>query len=261
MIKAKKHFGQNFLQDSFYLDKIISAMSNTTNTVVEIGPGLGDLTNKLISKRQVISIEVDKELEGYLVKKFSAEISSGAFRLIIGDATSDSVKNSLPERYDLVANLPYYVATNIILEALTDKRCKNILVLMQKEVAHKFCAPCQDSEYGSISVLAEIVSRSREVLFDIPPEAFTPQPKVVSSVFKIAKLDEIDLEVFSNVSKILRVAFVAPRKTLFKNLSIFFDKDKVEQITEELQIDRKKRPHEITAKDFISLSGCLIKNN
>lgn len=257
MIKAKKHFGQNFLQDDFYLDKIVQAMSEITNTVVEIGPGLGDLTNKLLKKRGVISIEVDLELQSNLVKKFSAELLAGTFELIIGDATSDEIKQRLPDRYDLVANLPYYVATNIILEALSDTRCKNILVLVQKEVAHKFCAKSQSSEYGSISVLAEIVSISREVLFDIPPTAFDPVPKVISSVIKIVKKDNIDTGLFNDVSKLLKMAFSAPRKTLFKNLSQFISRDSVAEAFERLNIDHKKRPHEISADTFISLSGCL----
>jgi len=259
MVKAKKHFGQNFLQDSFYLDKIISAMPNTTNTVVEIGPGLGDLTDKLLKKRYVISIEVDRELESFLVKRFEKELSSGQFRLIMGDATDEQIKNNLPSKYDMIANLPYYAATNIILNALTDVKCENILVLVQKEVAHKFCASCQSSDYGSISVLTEMVASKREVLFDIPPEAFTPSPKVVSSVMKIIKNDKFDSKLFENVSKLLRIAFAMPRKTIAKNLAQVFDKETITTTLEEMKIDHKKRPHEITTHQFISLSGCLIK--
>ena len=259
MIKAKKQFGQNFLQDSFYLEKIISAMPEDSNTVVEIGPGLGDLTSKLLNKRQVISIEVDKELESTLRAKFSTELSSGSFRLIMADATAEETKSLLPDSYDLVANLPYYVATNIVLNALSDKRCKNITVLVQKEVAHKFCSNSRDSDYGSISVLAEIASKSRSVLFDIPPEAFMPAPKVVSSVMRIDKKENFDQTGFDKVSKLLRLAFAMPRKTIMKNLSLTIDKSSVIDALDDIGIEHNKRPHEITAQQFLGLSGCLIK--
>lgn len=259
MVKAKKHFGQNFLQDSFYLDKIISAMPDTDRQVVEIGPGLGDLTDKLLKKRKVISIEVDKELDGVLKNRFHTELESGRFRLIIGDATTEDVKAALPEAYDLVANLPYYVATNMILTALSDDRCKNIVVLVQKEVAHKFCADCGDSDYGSISVLTQLAACKRAVLFDVPPNAFVPAPKVVSAVIKIEKSDSIDKTQVLNVSKLLKLAFAAPRKTALKNLSNTFDKTTLHNLFDELGIDHNKRPHEITAQNFIQLSGCLIK--
>ena len=235
-------------------------MPCTSNIIVEIGPGLGDLTEKLLNKRQVISIEVDKDLESILRKRFPQELSDGSFRLIMGDATKEETKMLLPDSYELVANLPYYVATNIILNALSDNRCKNIMVLVQKEVASRFCAKPHDSDYGSISVLAEIASTNRIILFDIPPEAFAPAPKVISSFILINKNDNLDLELLERVSKFLKIAFATPRKTILKNLSIIFDKSAVASALDSLGIEHNKRPHEITAKNFIYLSGCLLKN-
>jgi 16S rRNA (adenine1518-N6/adenine1519-N6)-dimethyltransferase len=257
MIRAKKHFGQNFLQDNYYLDKIIQAIPvGNSNTILEIGPGLGDLTERLLQKKEVISIEVDEDLYKILVSKFEPEISSGKLKLILGDALSELEHGSnMPNKYDLVANLPYYVATNIVLKALFDDKCQNVLVLVQKEVAKKFCAQSGSSEYGAISVLADLCGQ-RYLLFDIPASAFKPAPKIISSVMLIKK-ESIQHDLLVSVSKLLRIAFAAPRKILFKNLSSVYDKELISAAFVDLGIDRDKRPHEISSEIYIKLIGYL----
>jgi len=256
MVKAKKHFGQNFLQDSYYLDKIVQAIPANDSVILEIGPGLGDLTERLLQKKEVVSIEVDGDLYKILISKFEPEIKSGKLKLILGDALGELEHGSnLPNKYDLVANLPYYVATNIILKALFDDKCQNILVLIQKEVAQKFCAQSGASEYGAISVLADLCGQ-RSLLFDIPPTAFDPAPKVVSSVMLINK-KSVNLDEITLVSKLLRVAFAAPRKTLFKNLSSTYDKGLLATAFSDLSIVREKRPHEIASQTYLKLLGYL----
>jgi 16S rRNA (adenine1518-N6/adenine1519-N6)-dimethyltransferase len=256
MIKAKKHYGQNFLQDNYYLDKIIQAIPANSSAILEIGPGLGDLTERLLKKKEVVSIEVDEDLYKILISKFEPEIKSNMLKLILGDALRELEHGSnLPDKYDLVANLPYYVATNIILKALFDDRCQNILVLIQKEVAKKFCAQSGTSEYGAISVLADLCGQ-RYILFDIPPNAFKPAPKIISSVMLIKK-ENVDQDALAKVSKLLRTAFAAPRKILFKNLSSVYDKELIATAFIDLGIDREKRPHEISSEIYIKLIGYL----
>jgi len=129
------------------------------------------------------------------------------------------------------------------------------LVLIQKEVAQKFCAQSGTSEYGAISVLADLCGQ-RSLLFDIPPTAFDPAPKVVSSVMLISK-KSVNLDEITAVSKLLRVAFAAPRKTLFKNFSSTYDKEMLATAFSDLDIPREKRPHEIPSQTYLKLLGYL----
>jgi len=254
-IKAKKKFGQNFLKDEAILEKIIQSMPNDKNIIVEIGPGLGDLTKKLITKRDVIAFEIDKDLCTLLKKKFKDEIKNKKLILKCGDV-QDFWKNSLVDKdYDLIANLPYYVATNIILKALKDKRCKNILVMLQREVAQKFAAKSQDKEFSSLAVLAQS-SGKVEKLFDVDPHSFEPAPKVFSSVLLIKKERSIDDEGFE---KFLKIAFSSPRKTLFKNLSKIYDKNELKKIFDQLNLLPNIRPHQATTSIYHQLYEILEK--
>ena len=189
-------------------------MSNLENRlIVEIGPGLGDLTNQLLQQRDVVAFEVDTDLYPILENRFSKELEKGNFKLIKSDILKYWKENLIDKEYDLVANLPYYIATNIILKALKDENCKNILVMVQKEIAKKFTAKVGEKEFSSLGTLSETVSDTRELLFDVPPEAFSPPPKVISSVISISKSLFFNN---NNFEKFLKVAFSQPRKKLIK---------------------------------------------
>ena len=212
-------------------------MPNSENLVVEIGPGLGDLTEKLLERRRVLAYEIDKDLCEILKKKFPN------LRLKCGDVLDYWQESLVEEKYDLIANLPYYVATNIILRALKDKNAKNILVLIQKEVADKFCAKPGDKNYGGLSILASSVANVKK-LFDVPPGAFVPAPKVTSSVILFEKFKNSYNEEFA---KFLKTAFSNPRKTLKKNLSAFnFEPS-------EYGLQNTIRPHQVDGSDFFRL--------
>ena len=246
---AKKKYGQNFLQDKSVLDKIIKSMFNNNNIIVEIGPGLGDLTEKLLQKRDVIAFEVDTELYPILEDKFSDELNNNRLKLIKSDVLKYWEKNLVNEEYDLIANLPYYIATNIILKGLKDTNCKNILVMVQKEVAKKFTARIGEKEFSALGILTESVAK-RELLFDISAKSFYPPPKVVSSMIsinKITSLNDTDFE------KFLRVAFRQPRKKLIKNLSLNYDKIILENIFNKLSISIMIRPHELATSNYQKL--------
>ena len=141
-IKAKKRFGQNFLKDDNVLIEIIQSMPQNNNHLVEIGPGLGDLTKKLVKCKDVTAYEVDRDLYSILQKEFQEELDSNKLNIILGDVLEKwNQNNSLyNSKYDMIANLPYYIATNIILNAYEDENCEHIIVMVQKEVADKFTA-------------------------------------------------------------------------------------------------------------------------
>jgi 16S rRNA (adenine1518-N6/adenine1519-N6)-dimethyltransferase len=215
-------------------------MPKSDNLVIEIGPGLGDLTEKLLEKRKVRAIEIDRDLCIELKKKFPN------LDLICDDVLKYWQKLA-DERFDIIANLPYYIATKIILKALKDKRVENILVLIQKEVAEKFSANVGDKNFGAISILASHVSNVKK-LFDIPANAFIPAPKVTSSVILFEKFKESYDDDFANF---LKTAFSNPRKTLKKNLS------KYNFNPEEFGLANTIRPHQVDKDTFFQLFSVL----
>ncbi|MBO7476041.1 MAG: 16S rRNA (adenine(1518)-N(6)/adenine(1519)-N(6))-dimethyltransferase RsmA [Campylobacter sp.] len=268
MIKAKKEFGQNFLKDSVILDKIVQAIPNDTSNIVEIGPGLGDLTLRLLKISKVKSYEIDRDLEKILTAKFADELENGRFELVLGDALEIWQNGGLSEKkYFLAANLPYYVATNLILRAIDDDNCLGFVVMVQKEVALKFCATSKNSEFGAISVLANLFGKC-EFLFEVPPLAFEPPPKVTSAVMRLVKNEFLsehkkfaNLDEYAEFKGFLRICFSAPRKTLFKNLSSKFDKNLLNEIFANLQISQTIRSHELDFALFLKIFKNLKVEN
>ena len=246
-VKAKKQYGQNFLKDTTILDKIIQSMPNNNNYVVEIGPGLGDLTKNLVKYKDMTAYEVDTDLIGILESKFAIEIKEGRLKLIHTDVLEawDKQKTLHDGKYDLIANLPYYIATNIILRAFEDKTCEHIIVMVQKEVAEKFTAKVNDKEFSSLGIITDLMSIESRILFDVPPESFDPAPKVMSSILYIKK--DMDKYLDKDFNKFLKACFVQPRKKLSKNLTSIIDKDSISKIYKELNIDDNVRPHEVSS--------------
>ncbi len=221
--------------------------------VIEIGPGLGDLTQKLLEIKDVIAFEIDSDLCTLLRKKFADEIAQGRLTLICGDVLDHWKQSLAQEDFDLVANLPYYVATNIVLKALGDEHCKNILVMLQKEVADKFSAQPGDREFSSLAVLAQSAGEAKR-LFVVKPSSFSPPPKVDSAVLLIKKRQDVKDEDFM---RFLKVAFKQPRKTLLKNLSQHYPKELLTKIFQELGLASTTRPHEATTSIYHRLYETL----
>ncbi len=218
-------------------------MPDSGNLTVEIGPGLGDLTEKLLKRSRVTAYEIDRDLCKVLKNKFPG------LNLKCGDVLEFWQKTLETEEYDLIANLPYYIATNIILKALKDKNAKNILVLIQKEVADKFSAKAGDKNYSSLAILAQSTAKVKK-LFDVPPGAFIPAPKVTSSVILFEKFENSFDEEFA---KFLKVAFASPRKTLKKNLSVKYKNFDPEQYG----LTKNIRPHQVEGSAFFQLFSAL----
>ena len=239
-VKAKKQYGQNFLKDTTILDKIIQSMPNNNNYVVEIGPGLGDLTKNLVKYKDMTAYEVDTDLISILKSKFAIQIEEGKLKLIHTDVLVawDKQKTLHDGKYD-------YIATNIILRAFEDKNCEHIIVMVQKEVAEKFTAKVNDKDYSSLGIITELISIDSRILFDVPPESFDPPPKIISSILYIKK--DIDKYLDKDFNKFLKACFVQPRKKLSKNLTSVLSKDAIFEIYKELNIDDNVRPHEVSS--------------
>ncbi|WP_107812023.1 16S rRNA (adenine(1518)-N(6)/adenine(1519)-N(6))-dimethyltransferase RsmA [Campylobacter concisus] len=270
MIKAKKHFGQNFLQDKATLDKITQAIPNDVENVVEIGPGLGDLTFRLLQIYKTTCFEIDCELFQILKVKFANEIQNGQLKLFCKDALEQWQQEGglSSENYFLVANLPYYVATKMILNAIDDEKCLGLIVMIQKEVALKFSAKSKDKEFSSLSILASLQGRC-ELLFDVDAKLFNPPPKVTSSVIKLQKIKKIfgkdgifkDAKQYEAFKVFLRAAFASPRKMLLKNLSTNFEKNALEEIFESLGLAQNLRPHELDVDSYLKVFERLKEDN
>jgi 16S rRNA (adenine1518-N6/adenine1519-N6)-dimethyltransferase len=258
-VKAKKEFGQNFLKDDLVLNKIIQSMPHNDNHIVEIGPGLGDLTKNLVKYKDVTAYEVDTDLISILKSKFANELENEKLTLKHIDVLKawDEQNFLYNGKYDLIANLPYYIATNIILRAFEDELCEHIIVMVQKEVAIKFTAKVNDKEYSSLGIITETISKDSKILFDVPPEAFDPMPKVTSSILYIKK--DLSKKIDKDFNKFLKVCFVQPRKKLSKNLSSIIEKSKISAIFEELNLNDNLRPHEVSSSLY-SQMHTKVKN-
>ncbi|MFK5881484.1 MAG: 16S rRNA (adenine(1518)-N(6)/adenine(1519)-N(6))-dimethyltransferase RsmA [Sulfurospirillum sp.] len=261
-IEAKKRFGQNFLKDTTVLNKIIQSMSINKRKLVEIGPGLGDLTQMLLRVKPLKAYEVDRDLCVHLREKFYKEIEEGRLKLEQVDVLECFEKGSLEnDSYDLVANLPYYIATRIILEALQDAKCNSMTVMVQKEVAQKFSAFVKTKEFSSLAILSQSIA-DVELLFDVPADSFEPAPKVTSSILKIVKKRDFiqgvnplfeDNKDFIGFKKYLRISFSSPRKTWVKNISQIYNKELAKKLLESHDIVINARPHELSVENHLNL--------
>jgi len=271
LIEAKKKFGQNFLKDRNILYKIIQAMPRDELKLVEIGPGLGDLTQELLKIKPLVAYEVDEDLCVYLREKFSREIEEGSLTLVHTDVLDQFNKGSLQnEPYDLVANLPYYIATTIILEALEDPYCQSMTVMVQKEVAEKFAAVPKTKEFSSLAILVQSIATAT-LLFDVAPTSFEPQPKVTSSILRIDKKQEFiqdkspgifeDEKILQKFKKYLRCSFQSPRKTWLKNISSEYNREFVEKVMQIHAIPVTIRPHELSVSSHHLLFKHLRLND
>jgi len=255
---ANKRYGQNFLKNDAIIKQIIQSIPNDNLKVAEIGPGLGDLTKELILTRNVTAFEVDKRLCEHLQTTFSDAIHTEKLKVNCGDVLERWEENSLVnENYHLVANLPYYIATNIILKALKDEHCQSVLVMVQKEVAEKFSAQSGEKAFSGLSVLTQTVGFG-ELLFEVGAENFVPPPKVTSAILLIRKNRSEDNKDFEDF---LKVAFKQPRKKLSKNLSTHYPKDKIEALLTELGVNLTIRPHEAETSMYHHLYNELNKDN
>ena len=228
MVRARKRFGQNFLIDQTIVDKIVGRFDGE-QTIVEIGPGRGALTEGLLETGgQVIALELDRDLIPLLQKRFG-HIKN--FHLHQADALTfdfNSLADQAPLR--LVGNLPYNVATPLIfrllehLPVITDMH-----FMLQWEVAARLAASAGDSNYGQLSVVMQNLCDT-QTLIEVPPTSFNPVPKVNSAVTKIAPRSEplVPSKLQDHFQTVVKTAFAQRRKTLRNNLKGLLDETAIE---------------------------------
>lgn len=217
----KRRLGQNFLVDQSFVDRIVDAVHpKPEQTIIEIGPGRGALTARLLSRAgRVVAIEFDRDLLPQLRAQFSAD---ERLRLIEADALEvEFCKVILPAtNARVVANLPYNIATAILQRLIEQRECISDMTLMlQREVVDRLTAAAGSSERGFLSVLVEAYCEP-EILFDVPPQAFRPVPKVWSTVVQLRVRSQIGARVKDEALlwKVVSAGFAQRRKTILNNL-------------------------------------------
>lgn len=256
----KKKFGQNFIVDENIVNSIIDkALIDSNTLVIEIGPGAGSLTYKLaLSAKQVLCYEIDESLRPILndnLNGFSnVEIKFEDF--LKADLTSDIKKYSYKKLY-VVANLPYYITTPIIMKLIEDNiDVDKIVVMVQKEVGNRFKATCGSKDYNSLSIYLNYYFDVRKIL-DVSRNVFIPKPNVDSIVVEfIKKKSNYDLKNKEMFFKLIRDAFTQKRKTLKNNLKNY-DLDEIETVLKNYGYDLSFRAEQIPIEVFVSISNSL----
>ena len=269
----QKKFGQNFLIDTHVLDKIIDAAGITEEDfVLEIGPGIGTMTQYLCENaREVVAVEIDKNLIPILEDTLSdyrnvTVINQDILKLDI-PALAKEKNDGKPIK--VVANLPYYITTPIIM-GLFEKNVPvdSITVMVQKEVADRMQVGPGTKDYGALSLAVQYYAKP-EIVANVPPNCFMPRPKVGSAVIKLTRYEKPPVEVHDErlMFRLIRASFNQRRKTLvngIKNSGDFsLGKEEIENIFEKCGLPLNIRGEALTLEQFAMLANCISeeKNN
>jgi len=260
----RKRFSQNFLTDRNIAARIVNALGlKGDDAVIEIGPGLGILTDGLLeSGAKVIGIEIDRDLAGGLKERFDGRNN---LEIINADALKISYKELAAQRKEklkVVSNLPYNISTPIIFKLLEEREIFSMFLLMlQKEVAQRIVSPPDNKEYGVLSVMVQLLADVK-IEFDVPPSCFHPAPKVYSSVvrFNILNRPRIDVEDVAFFKRVVKASFGQRRKTLLNALkSLNIETPQLVELLNIINIDSKRRGETLTLEEFAVLSRELKK--
>ena len=265
-IRANKSLGQNFLIDENVVEKIIGGSDvNNNDLIIEIGPGLGTLTKFLLEKaNKVISIELDKKMIKILEDRFSLYDN---FQLLHGDILKvdlsslirEEKENSNIKQVKIVANLPYYITTPIIMKLLEEELDLNsITVMVQKEVADRLIATPGEKDAGAITYSVYYYATSESIL-EVPKNSFIPEPEVTSKVIKLIlrKTPPVSVKNKEVMFKIIKSSFMQRRKTLLNaltNTKVFLNKEEGIRILNKLNLPYDIRAEKLTLQDFANLT-------
>jgi len=252
--RARKRFGQNFLQDEQIINRIVQSIApGPDDHLVEIGPGQGAITKKLIPIcKRLDAVELDRDL----VERLERMFNQPNFHLHSGDAMKFDFC-SLPDASNLriVGNLPYNISTPLIFHILEKRQCiQSMHFMLQKEVVERLCASPGSKAYGRLSVITQALCKT-DSLFDIPPESFHPAPKVMSAFVQLIPHQQTlvsDLN-WNAFHKVTTAAFAHKRKTLRNNLKKWIDIDAAAQ-----EIDLTRRAETLDIEEFETLSKYLL---
>lgn len=257
-VRAKKRFGQNFLRNEHVIDRILQAAElSQDQPVLEIGPGLGALTDRLLQAEvRLTAIEVDRQLAALLLQRENPRLE-----VIEGDVLRLEWGNFLPaQSCKLVANLPYNISSQVLFKVLDHKDAFSRLVLMfQKEVGDRLLAKAGTREYGILSVLMQTWYDVRRVI-RVSPASFFPAPKVESVVLQFDPLSELRFPVEDEriYRMLVRGAFTQRRKTLRNSLlASGWSVDVVDRLLKDHGIDPKRRGETLTLEEFARLGNSL----
>ncbi len=270
-MSAKKKFGQNFLIDSNVLEGIVEAAGVTRDDcVLEIGPGIGSLTQYLAEAAgRVVAVEIDKTLLPVLADTLSEYdnvtiINNDVLKVDIAEVVAE-YNQGRPIK--VVANLPYYITTPIIMKLFeSGAPIESITVMVQKEVADRMSAEPGNKDYGSLSLAVGFYAEASAVM-DVPPSSFIPQPKVGSAVVKLARCETPRASVKDEkfMFAIIRDAFNQRRKTLSNALSngaaLGLSRQQVADALQKMGIDERARGETLTLAQFAELSDILQSRN
>jgi len=262
--KFSKGLGQNFLIDGNIVRGIVTGAGVAEDDcVLEIGPGIGTLTEELaLRAKKVVSVELDKDLLPIL------DITLGKYdnvEIIHGDILKIDLDKLIEEKFDnkpvkIVANLPYYVTTPIIARLIEGgHKIESITVMIQKEVADRIVAEKDTKDYGSLSVFVNYYSRP-EIVLDVPRTVFIPEPNVDSSVIRLTLKDdlvEVDQDIFF---KLVKSAFGKRRKTILNSMTsgyLKLDKPDLKRILAELDIRENLRAENLTIEDYGNIANMI----
>lgn len=261
-ISANKRLGQNFLIDDNVVEEIINNAEISTNDyVIEIGPGLGTLTSKLVEKAgKVTCIELDDRMITILQDRFSLYenfelINEDVLKIDLKKLIEDNLSNTNFEKVKVVANLPYYITTPIIMKLLNDRLdLANITVMVQKEVAERLVAEPGGKECGAITYSIYYYSNP-SICVQVDKHSFIPAPDVDSAVIKLEMLDgpRIKLEDEKFYFSIIKASFMQKRKTLVNALTngkLISSKEEAEKMLIQLGFDKNIRGEKLTLEDY-----------
>ena len=254
MIKAKKSLGQNFLTDKNILEKIVNVVPIKGKTVLEVGPGTGNLTSFILNKnpKKLIVIEKDSYLAKYLDEIFNNQI-----QIINEDILNIDEKILSRDKITVFGNLPYYISTEILNKWIVNLKNNfwfdHLILMFQKEVAERILAKYNTSQYGRLSVLANWKLDIKKIS-DVKPQSFSPKPKIDSTILYFSpKKNYHELKDPRNLEKITRVFFNHRRKMLKKPFNQIFNGNK--NVLNKLKIDLNLRPQNLNYDMYYKLTS------
>ncbi len=249
-VKAQKSYGQHFLKDTQVLHAIVEAVNQSRQALplIEIGPGMGALTQYLIQIDVPLTcIEVDNRCVNYLEENFLNK--SKQFNLLNADFLKVDLNKLIDEEAFVVGNFPYNISTQIIFKLLdVYQKVPIVIGMFQKEVAERLAAKHGNKVYGITSILTQLIY-DVEILFDIAPESFLPPPKVMSSVIKLTRKKDIPTDLnYSLFKSIVKTSFNQRRKMMRSSLKSVVNKEFLQDKYFDL------RPEQLSVADFIELA-------
>ena len=264
-IKMSKKLGQNFLIKRGIVDEIVHAAELTPGEpVLEVGPGIGTLTQGLAqSGADVTAIELDRRLLEVLDTTLA---SYDNVRIVHGDVLKLDVPTIMNHKpFKVVANLPYYITTPIIMSLLESKLpIERLVVMVQKEVALRMVAKPGTKDYGALSVAVQYYTEP-DIVLDVPPKSFLPAPAVTSSVIRCVLRDKPPVDVIDEklFFRVLKAGFAQRRKTFSNTMKTTgLSKDRIEELLEKANIDGQRRGETFTLQEFADVANAwasLIK--